>query len=116
MSASLTVYSSRSTGVLLKQTETNALNLFRRRYIGMPTMLLRPIKATFLPSIPSDPTVPRISYSMAITASGVQEMKYGAWRFNARLPMLNGCSPSTSFSGPIKSMIFSWSRCTGKGN
>ena len=73
---------------MLKHTDTKALNLFSKRYIGMPTILLRPIKATVLPSILS--VDPSMSYRIAITANGVQEMKYGAWRFKARLPVLKG--------------------------
>ena len=50
ISASSTVCFKRSSGVFEKHIVTKALSLFNKRYIGMPTILLRPIKATFLPS------------------------------------------------------------------
>ena len=49
ISASSTVYLKSVSGVLEKQIVTKAFSLFNRRYIGIPTILLRPIKATFLP-------------------------------------------------------------------
>ena len=114
ISAPLTDSASCSYYVLEKQTVTNALYLLRRRYIGIPTMLLRPIRVIFLPS--STSSDPSISFRIATTPSGVHDMKYGACLLSAKLPTLNGCSPSTSFSGPIILMIRSWSRCSGKGS
>ena len=68
-------------------------------------MLLLPISVTFLPAIKS--VLPRISLRIEITPNGVHDTKYGVCLFSARLPMLNGCRPSTSFSGPIKLITYS---------
>lgn len=100
--------------LLLKHIVTNASYLFKSKYIGIPTMLLRPINATCFPCRAL--VLPRISCKILITPSGVHETKYGVWRLSARLPILKGCSPSTSFSGPIKFTTSSWFKWGGSGN
>ena len=57
-----------------------------------------------------------MSSRIEMTPRGVQETKYGACLLRARLPVLNGCRPSTSLSGPIMLIIFSSSRCGGNGS
>ena len=59
ISASLIVSLNKCSGVFEKHTVTCALYLFSSRYMGMPTMLLLPMSATFLPSRAS--VLPKIS-------------------------------------------------------
>mmetsp|Transcript_20702 Transcript_20702/g.52420 ORF Transcript_20702/g.52420 Transcript_20702/m.52420 type:complete len:256 (+) Transcript_20702:122-889(+) len=92
-------------------TVTVAFSFIRQRAMGRPTILDRPSTTAFLPFIS---TPDRLSSSMQ--PKGVQGTNSGSRPFCARLPVLRGWKPSTSFSNDTASRTVFSCTCDGSGN